>query len=88
MTVPGTWKVNRYDPLGRLDRSIELPVSNPTCVAFGGDLLETLYVTSATFMVAAGAPKEPAARGRPSRRRCRRARLARNVFPDVTKTRR
>jgi L-arabinonolactonase len=50
LTVPRTWKVNRYDPLGRLDRSIELPVSNPTCVAFGGDKLDILYVTSATFM--------------------------------------
>ena len=50
LTVPGTWRVNRYDPIGRLDRSIEPPVSNPTCVAFGGDLLETLYVTSARYM--------------------------------------
>ena len=51
LTVPLTGKVNRYDPRGRLDRSIDLPVSNPTCVAFGGDRLDTLYITSATFMV-------------------------------------
>ncbi|MBV9635782.1 MAG: SMP-30/gluconolactonase/LRE family protein [Methylobacteriaceae bacterium] len=50
LTVPRAWRVNRYDPHGRLDRSIELPVSNPTCVAFGGERLDTLYVTSATFM--------------------------------------
>jgi L-arabinonolactonase len=50
LTVPWTWRVNRYDPRGRLDRSIELPVSNPTCVAFGGDNLDTLYITSATYM--------------------------------------
>ncbi len=50
LTVPGAWRLNRYDPQGRLDRSIRLPVSNPTCCAFGGARLETLYVTSATFM--------------------------------------
>ncbi len=50
LTVPGTWRLNRYDPEGRLDRSIRLPVSNPTCCAFGGESLDTLYVTSATFM--------------------------------------
>ena len=50
LTVPGTWRLNRYDPRGRLDRSIRLPVSNPTCCAFGGLHLQTLYVTSATFM--------------------------------------
>jgi sugar lactone lactonase YvrE len=50
LTVPGTWRVNRYDSLGRLERSIELPVSNPTCLAFGGDRLDTLYVTSGTYM--------------------------------------
>src|SRR5262249_23670348 len=50
LTVPGTWRVNRYDSLGRLQRSLELPVSNPTCLAFGGDKLDTLYVTSGTYM--------------------------------------
>ena len=50
LAVPGTWRVNRYDPVGRLERSIKLPVSNPTCVAFGGDGLHTLYVTSGTYM--------------------------------------
>src|SRR5690606_26933697 len=38
--------VARYDPNGRLDRIIKVPVSNPTMVAFGGDDLDVLYVTS------------------------------------------
>jgi L-arabinonolactonase len=50
LTVPGTWRINCYDPRGRLDRFVRLPVSNPTCAAFGGDKLDTLYVTSATYM--------------------------------------
>ena len=33
---------------GRLDRRIELPVQCPTCPAFGGPELATLYVTSAS----------------------------------------
>lgn len=40
--------VHRYDPHGRLDRVIELPVQHPTMCSFGGDDLSTLYVTSAT----------------------------------------
>ena len=37
----------RYAPDGTLDRIVRLPVSQPTCPAFGGDDLGTLYVTSA-----------------------------------------
>ncbi len=40
-------RIVRYAPDGRIDRVVALPVSPPTCVAFGGDRLETLYVTSA-----------------------------------------
>jgi sugar lactone lactonase YvrE len=40
-------RVVRYAPNGRVDRSIELPVTNPTCCCFGGDNLDTLYITSA-----------------------------------------
>jgi sugar lactone lactonase YvrE len=39
-------KVARFDPAGRLDRLIELPVRHPTNVAFGGPDLDVLYVTS------------------------------------------
>lgn len=36
----------RLTPAGRVDRTLQLPVTNPTCPAFGGARLETLYVTS------------------------------------------
>lgn len=44
--------VIRYTPAGDIDRVIELPVTNPTCVCFGGPDLETLYITTATKMIA------------------------------------
>ena len=44
----GGHRLTRYAPDGRADRTIELPVTNPTCCCFGGDNLDTLYVTSAT----------------------------------------
>ncbi|MCO5731226.1 SMP-30/gluconolactonase/LRE family protein [Rhizobium sp. SSA_523] len=40
-------RVVRYSPDGRIDTVIELPVTNPTCVCFGGDDLRTLIVTTA-----------------------------------------
>lgn len=40
--------VIRYAPDGRIDRVIDMPVSQPSSVAFGGPDLETLYITSAT----------------------------------------
>lgn len=42
----GAGRVVRYSPAGEVLRVIELPVSQPSCVAFGGDDLRTLYVTS------------------------------------------
>lgn len=41
------WCVVRYRPDGDVDRIIDLPVSRPTCPAFGGDGMRTLFVTSA-----------------------------------------
>jgi sugar lactone lactonase YvrE len=38
----------RYAPDGRLERLLELPTRRPTCVAFGGEDLRTLYVTTST----------------------------------------
>lgn len=38
----------RYDPQGGIDRTIDLPVSYPTCCCFGGENLDRLYVTSAS----------------------------------------
>lgn len=36
----------RLTPDGRVDRTIQLPVTNPTCPAFGNDNLDRLYITS------------------------------------------
>lgn len=43
----GGWKVVRFDPLGRVDEEIRMPVANPTSCAFGGAYLDELYITSA-----------------------------------------
>ncbi len=40
-------RVVRYAPDGAVDRVIELPVTNPTCVCLGGPELKTLYITTA-----------------------------------------
>jgi sugar lactone lactonase YvrE len=40
-------RVVRYRPDGTIDRTIHLPVTNPTCVCFGGRELKTLYITTA-----------------------------------------
>jgi len=39
-------RIVRYDPAGRIERIIELPVSRGTSVMFGGPDLSTLYVTT------------------------------------------
>jgi L-arabinonolactonase len=43
----GGARVVRYAPDGRIDREIALPVTQPSCPAFGGPGLDRLYVTSA-----------------------------------------
>lgn len=43
----GAAVVRRYRPDGSLDLEIPLPAMNPTCVGFGGDALDRLYITSA-----------------------------------------
>jgi sugar lactone lactonase YvrE len=40
-------RIVRYSPAGAVDRVIELPVTNPTCVCLGGPELKTLYITTA-----------------------------------------
>jgi len=40
-------RVVRYAPDGSIDRVVKLPVSRPTCPAFGGHDLKTLYITTA-----------------------------------------
>ena len=39
-------RIVRLTPDGRVDRSIAVPVSKPSMCSFGGDALDTLYVTS------------------------------------------
>jgi len=39
-------KIARFDPEGLVDRIIECPVDMPSCVAFGGPDMSTLFVTS------------------------------------------
>jgi sugar lactone lactonase YvrE len=41
------WAVRRYLPDSRLDRVIEVPAQRVTSCTFGGEALDTLYITSA-----------------------------------------
>ena len=43
----GGSRVVRYAPHGSVDRILYLPVSQPSCVCFGGTLLKQLFVTTA-----------------------------------------
>nr|WP_198981876.1 SMP-30/gluconolactonase/LRE family protein [Herbaspirillum sp. ASV7] len=43
----GGARVVRFAPDGSVDRIIDIPATQPSCVAFGGAALDTLYVTTA-----------------------------------------
>lgn len=43
-------RVVRVAPDGSIDRVIEVPVWKPTCCAFGGPDLDTLFITSSRLM--------------------------------------
>jgi sugar lactone lactonase YvrE len=45
-------RVVRYCPDGVIDLIIPMPVTNPTCVCFGGDEFRTLYITTASKFLA------------------------------------
>ena len=47
----GSGVVRRFSPQGAPSGRIRLPVSQITSVAFGGDALDTLYVTSAAYQL-------------------------------------
>ncbi len=72
-TRPGAGCIIRVAPDGRVDRTVRLPVQNPTTCAFGGTDLATLYITSArsgerlsgsVFSLTPGPKGTPAARFR------------------------
>jgi sugar lactone lactonase YvrE len=55
-------KIVRYAPDGAIDTIVEMPVTNPTCVCFGGADLKTLYVTTAAkFLTEQQLANEPLA---------------------------
>lgn len=55
-------RVVRYRPDGTIDIVVPMPVSNPTCVCFGGADLRTLYITTASkFLSAEQLAAEPLA---------------------------
>lgn len=41
------WRVSRYDPEGKIDQVVYLPVQRPTSCTFGGPRLDELIITSA-----------------------------------------
>jgi len=43
------WRVSRFDPQGRRERQIRMPVPQPTSLCFGGPNLDRLYITSAAM---------------------------------------
>jgi sugar lactone lactonase YvrE len=45
----GGWRVTRYDPTGKIERKVRLPVANATCLGFGGQDLDELYITTAWY---------------------------------------
>jgi sugar lactone lactonase YvrE len=46
-------RVVRYAPNGKIDRVVKVPVSRPTCPAFGGKDLKTMFITSARAWLSA-----------------------------------
>jgi sugar lactone lactonase YvrE len=45
----GGWKVVRYRPDGKVDRTFRTPVPNPTSCTLGGAKLDELYITAASL---------------------------------------
>lgn len=49
----GGWRITRYDPTGKIERVVRVPVERPSCCAFGGKNLDELYITSAATNITA-----------------------------------
>lgn len=47
----GGWRLTRYDPDGKLERVVKMPVPNPTSCVFGGPDLKDIYVTTAWLLL-------------------------------------
>ena len=43
------WRVSRFDPQGRRERDLRVPVPRPTSLCFGGPNLDRLYITSSAM---------------------------------------
>jgi sugar lactone lactonase YvrE len=54
----GGWRVTRYDPEGKIEREIRLPVKNVTSCIFGGEDLGDLYITTAWYLLSDDERKE------------------------------
>jgi len=54
----GGWRIRRYDPQGKVEREILLPVECPTSCTFGGEDLSELYITSAWTALSAESRSE------------------------------
>jgi len=52
VAIPGSGEVRRYSPRGDLDSIIKMPVYCPTSIAFGGEDLQELYITTMTLEIA------------------------------------
>ena len=52
--IVGLGQIRRYDPSGRLERVVQMPVPRATDCTFGGDGLTTLFITSARETMSAG----------------------------------
>lgn len=49
----GGGAIRRYDPDGALTAELALPVAHPTCPAFGGSALRTLFITTTRHRLSA-----------------------------------
>lgn len=64
MAGVGGWHLLRITPAGKIDRDLPMPVAKPTRIAFGGERLDTLYVTSiGDGLAPADREKQPQAGG-------------------------
>lgn len=60
----GGWRVTRFAPDGRIERTIAMPAAQVTSCAFGGPGLDTLYITTASIgLDDAALAKQPLAGG-------------------------